>query len=565
MVNKIEDAKKNIAIISDTIKYKYPEINSFMKEKIFSSSSLYQELQDKLISTINSWYKFTFQEANESCELYHLFLYLYDMYQKEMEEEQLDNEKENIESYLKKVIAKTKYVKKRLGEINRKEYTQIAQNIDNRQIDDFVGKEKNKLFNFALSYMSMQEQTKNFNSNKYDNIIDCISDIYNQIDAWHLSKNSFLTEYNFFNNLTLQKQYDYLLYDLKICLLETIKKEFQYDVNKTTISIPKDITSHPYFYLQNNTSIELMSELIEVNGKNMYKGVEHLDEYASVALNDAIPAKSGVKITASPLNAIDLGLYINIYNKINLSTFKDPYIYTSLSELCNEMFGEQEGFKKKKKRYLQTTYESIQKLLNSKLCLEGESKEKKHLLYIDLLGEFTEIVFNTSIKDTNSAKYYEQIQLKIAIPQSMLSLWENKKNDIVMTKVYNQISSSQSRALFCFIQTERIKQYSQQEEHTKKHIVTISLSTFKQRFNFAHLKPNRMIAIINDTLEDLKENNIGILDFWYDKNNKNYIIEMLPFSEIEKQIYNISTIVNLENKQIEENYQWNLYDFFNTP
>ena len=550
---------KNIAIITDAVKYQYPEMNVFIKEKIFSDTSPYPELKEKLLSTIISWYNYTYEDIIEEVELYHIFLFLYDSYSKEMIVSSTGNETDNINNYLKKVITKIKYVKKRNGEINRQEYHQIAPHISNGTISPFSGMEKNKLYKFAVSYIAIQEQVKNNKERIYNNIIECISDIYTQIELWHLNKDTFLTEYNFFNTCTLKKQYEYLLIDLKLCLFETIKNIFSSDINKTMMSIPKDISTHPYFHFQNNTSIDIISEAILIGSeqsepKEVYKGIEHINEFASVALSDA--DKPDVKIVSSPLNSIDWSIYISVYNKITLATFKNPFIYCSLPDICYEIFGNQPDYTKRKSYYLKTTYNSIKKLLSYKLKLEGSHDSKTHLLYVDMLGELSEIITDEKTqKDT--LKYYENINFKLAVPLSMLQIWETQKNDIIMTKVYNQLQTSQAKALFCFIQTIRIKQYAQEEEKTDRHYIIIYVNDIKQRFNFSQIKPNRMIAIINSELEKLKESNVGILNYEYNSELKRYIIEMPPFSEIEKKIYNISTVKKLE---VANDYQYSLFD-----
>ncbi len=398
------------------------------------------------------------------------------------------------------------------------------------------------------------------------NIDNVANEKLEDIAVWAGSAKTLLTDFAFFGGLSAKKQVDFFLSDFTIFLCEYITKrwfkrmdgytthigfdpidslfafngrrkdmELQYEVTDDTITV---FGSHEFLPEgdEERELATLQTIVGEIKG-NFKNEVMELSEEEKRLYAFNIVNNQGWKVSTAPFQPEDSDILTFLYNHIRLDTFSGASIKFYLGELYRFVY----------KNHAHSSKEQYERLI-TRLVAIGERK----VHFSEESGRptgvlsFFEIVINRN--EDNIA-----LTECMAYPsQSTISRAQAKKDQVVLTSMYQDLPTPKHRLFFIVLQSIRLKNIG-----NEPFVGAVSYKYFSSSFQMMNLSDSELRKELIPYFEWFSEHNIVISDYSGLERRSSVIkMKFVPLSDIEKVIYdssisNLSSLTGVKNDLLE--------------
>lgn len=443
--------------------------------------------------------------------------------------------------------------------------------------DEYNGTPKNS------NLMSMTKQVdsyfilaeKDASIQPYTSKKEYIDILYNEITDWKKKKDSLLIQFKYFSELSERRRFDCLLCDLTYHILSLITHKFFGKFDGGLTSIPPELLQGVFSFKKAALNIELSQEENRIYAKDRYtfteedgsstqletilkeydldKSIVEMEEADKQALIEQMKSEIsfGNALDSDELNALAV-----IYSSINAQVVAESRIHVNGRLLCCQILGKNNIRERDSKSVLA----SIDKLANYRLRRivqdqQGNVKGKSVFNFFEynLIDERED---NTNDNQVVHAEIGENPSSEFAsktLPDEILAgdkwsidiypsvwlkeTWKQHKNTEIYTKLYNQIGSSKTKTFMMFLQNGRMENFPQSK-------ILFSWPNIKNHFRMHNLKLSALKKELLSQLKTLMSEGIMVKEYAFTSSGME--IEFLPFTDIEKMLYQINNLNMIE-------------------
>ena len=357
-------------------------------------------------------------------------------------------------------------------------------------------------------------------------------------------------------------------------MLSLITRKFFGKFDGGLTSIPPELLQGVFSFKKSSLNIELSQEEDRIYAKDRYtyteedgsstqletilkeyeldKSIIEMEEADKLALIEQMKSEIsfGDALDSDELNALAV-----IYSSINAQVLAESRIHANGRLLCCQILGKNNIRERDSKAVLA----SIDKLANYRLRRivqdqQGNVKGKSVFNFFEYNlideredGSNDDHIVQAEIGETSSSEFISK-----TLPDEILAgdkwsidifpsvwlkeTWKQNKNTEIYTKLYNQIGSSKTKTFMMFLQNGRMENFPQSK-------ILFTWPSIKNHFRMHNLKLSAVKKELVPQLKTLMEEGIMVKQYTFTSSGME--VEFLPFTEIEKmlyQIYNINLI-----------------------
>lgn len=369
--------------------------------------------------------------------------------------------------------------------------------------------------------------------------VDIMRAIASEATIYMKNPDSFLIDYKFYGSIGDSRRISFYLTDIGNCIANIVLRDWYGSLTGYRTRIGYS-TQDGIFHLpmQRNTLearpvlsedgvIQLVSEKFSTpDGQSLQYIFSEEDVPQDVSLSilespgtlELMAEKYNWSLKSEPLNASDAVILNFIYNKITMYNiiYAKP-IHFQLLELRNYLG--QESYHRDVYERLLT---SLFKLSNYQLRYEDNTSQKDTARYH---------LFDIEVIRNDARMAYTEC---IVMPSNyMMDKIQRNRDEVVLTRLYKSLPTSQGKLIFTFFQSLRIKNLVLSGSTDKPCVVKIPMGTLQLSFRVSSLRTLK--RTLEPTLMFMLEHEIGICEYSFEK--KYLSVTFLPLNNIERGIY----------------------------